>query len=251
VRARARRDLPAGALLLLAMGPWTAHADDMSPAQMAGMMEMDDQSRVGRVLVDELEFRDGGGTDGAVWDAQGQYGNDFNKLVVRTEGNWESATEAQGRVELLWDRIISRWWSLQAGGRYDFGEGPGRGWAAFGIAGLAPYWIDVEATMYLGDAGAVAARVKAETDLLMTQRLILQPELELNAYSRSDSALDQGAGLSDLQAGLRLRYAIRRELAPYVGIAWTRRFGATSQLLREAGEVPNALQWVAGIRMLF
>jgi copper resistance protein B len=237
----ARRGLPAGAWLLLAIVPWTAHADDMSSAQMAGMMEMDDQSRVGRVLVDDLEFRDGAGADGAFWDAQGQYGNDFNKLVVRTEGNWESATQAQGRVELLWDRIISRWWSLQAGGRYDFGDGPGRGWAAFGIAGLAPYWINVEATMYLGDAGTVAARVKAETDLLMTQRLILQPELELNAYSRSDSALNQGAGLSELQAGLRLRYAIRREVAPYVGIAWTRRFA----------ELPNALQWVAGIRMLF
>jgi copper resistance protein B len=223
----------------------------MSATQMAAMMEMDDQARVGRILVDELEFRDGAGTDGAVWDAQARYGNDFNKLLLRTEGDWTSATEAFGRAELLWDRIISRWWSLQAGGRYDFGDGPGRGWAALGVAGLAPYWIDVEATMYLGDAGAVAARVKAETDLLMTQRLTVQPEVELNAYSRSDSALDQGAGLSDLQAGLRLRYAIRREVAPYLGVAWTRRFGASAQLLRDAGAVPNALQWVAGIRMLF
>jgi copper resistance protein B len=247
----ALRGLLAAALALLASRPWAAHADDMSAAQMAAMMEMDDQAPVGRILVDELEFRDGAGTDGAVWDAQAWYGNDFNKLVVRTEGDWSSAAEAQGRAELLWDRIISRWWSLQAGGRYDFGDGPGRGWAALGVAGLAPYWIDVEATMYLGDAGALAARVKAETDLLMTQRLTVQPELELNAYSRSDSARDQGAGLSDLQAGLRLRYAIRREVAPYLGVAWRRQFGASVQLLRDAGEVPNALQWVAGIRMLF
>jgi copper resistance protein B len=245
------RGLLAGALALLASGAWAAHADDMSAAQMAAGMEMDDQAPVGRILVDELEFRDGAGTEGAVWDAQARYGNDFNKLVVRTEGDWTSAAAAEGRAELLWDRIISRWWSLQAGGRYDFGDARGRGWAALGVAGLAPYWIDLEATMYLGDAGAVAARVKAETDLLMTQRLTVQPELELNAYSRSDSALEQGAGLSDLQAGVRLRYAIRREVAPYLGVAWRRRFGSSAQLLREAGEVPNALQWVAGIRMLF
>ena len=224
---------------------------DMPYSQMTTMMEMDDQSRVGRVLIDEFEVRDGDGSVAGVWDAQAQYGSDYDKVRLRTEGDWESATEARGRADLLWDRIICRWWNLQAGARYDFGDGPGRGWAALGVSGLAPYWLDVEATLYAGRAGEIAARFKIETDLLLTQRLILQPELETNAYSRSDTQREQGAGLSDLQAGLRLRYAIRREIAPYAGIAWSRRFGTTAQLLRESGEIPNSLQWVAGVHMLF
>jgi copper resistance protein B len=224
---------------------------DMPYSQMAGLMQMDDQEPVGRILIDQLEFRDGDAAPGGVWDAQARYGNDYDKLVLRTEGEWLSGFEAQGRADLLWDRIVSRWWSLQAGGRADFGDGPGRGWAALGVAGLAPYWIDTDATVYLGQRGALAARLKMETDLLMTRHLILQPQIELNAYSRADGAREQGAGLTDLSAGLRLRYAIRRGIAPYAGIAWTRRFGATALLAREVGQVPNALQWVVGIRMLF
>jgi copper resistance protein B len=255
--------------MLTALGsyPWAAHAEDPDPhvapappaytmpdmpyAQMADLMRMDDTSSVGRILVDELELRDGDGTHEGVWDAQARYGNDYNKAVLRTEGDWTSGTQAVGRVDLLWDRIVTRWWSLQAGGRYDFGQGPGRGWAAIGLAGLAPYWIDTEATFYLGDSGRAAARLKLTTDLLLTQRLILQPELELNAYSRPDARREQGAGISDLSSGLRLRYAIRRGVAPYLGVAWTGRFGATAVLLRDAGEPPDALQWTAGIRMLF
>jgi copper resistance protein B len=229
----------------LSMAPCLSNAD-----QMASMMQMDDEAGVGRLLADQLEFRDGDGECSFVWDAQARYGNDYNKLVLRTEGDWLSGTEAQGRADLLWDRIVTRWWSVQAGARYDFGNGPGKGWAALGVAGLAPYWLDVEATMYASEAGALAARFKAETDVLVTQRLVLQPELEFNAYSRSDAAREQGAGLSDLQTGLRLRYAIQRELAPYVGVAWTRQFGRSAQLLRAAGESASTLQWVAGIRIL-
>lgn len=224
---------------------------DMPYSQMTAMMQMDDQSSVGRVLIDELELRDGDGSARGVWDAQAQYGSDYNKVRLRTEGDWVSGSEARGRADLLWDRIIFRWWNLQAGARCDFGDGPGLEWAALGVSGLAPYWLDVEATAYVGRAGEIAARFKTETDLLLTQRLIVQPELEINAYSRPDTQREQGAGLSDLQAGLRLRYAIRREIAPYAGVAWSRRFGETAQLLRNAGEIPNSLQWVAGIHMLF
>ena len=238
----------------LLIGTGTRAADTLpdTPAhQMSSIMQMDDQARFSRVLVDELEFRNGDGVRDGVWDAQAQYGNDDDKLLARSEGDWASAAASEGRIDLLWDRIVARWWSLQAGGRYDFGAGPGRGWAALGVAGLAPYWIDIEATVYVGDAGALAGRFKAETDLLMTQRLVLQPELEFNAYSRSDVRRAQGAGVSDFQTGLRLRYAIRREIAPYTGVAWRRSLGSTAQQVRDAGRVPNALQWVAGVRLLF
>jgi copper resistance protein B len=226
-----------------------AHAMPQMPyPQMAAMMDMNDASRLGRALVDQWEWREGGGDHSAVWDAQGWYGNDYDKLWAKSEGDWRSGGPARGRAELLWDRIATRWWSLQAGARYDFGGGPGRGWAALGVQGLAPYWIDVDASLYVGRAGSLATRFKAESDLRLTHRLIVQPELELNVYSRPDRARDQGAGLSDLQAGLRLRYEIRRELAPYLGLAWRRRWGETAQLLRAAGELPNGLQWLVGVR---
>lgn len=225
---------------------------DMPYPQMASIMNMDDASRFGRIIVDQWEWRDDADRRGSgVWDAQGWYGGDYDKLWLRTEGDWPSEQAAQGRAELLWDRIVTRWWSLQAGARYDFGAGPGKGWAALGVQGLAPGWINVEATIYAGDAGSVAARFKAETDLRCTQRLILQPELELNAYSRADRAREQGAGLSDVDAGLRLRYEIRRELAPYLGVAWRQRSGESAQLLRAAGAVPDELQWLIGVRFWY
>jgi copper resistance protein B len=220
-------------------GLTAADAPMASDSQLAVGMQMDDQAWVDRLLVDQLEWRDGDGAPAGAWDAQARYGNDYDKLVVRTEGDWQSGLAAQGRVDLLWDRIATRWWSLQAGARYDFGEGPARGWAAVGIAGLAPYWLEVEATFYVGDAGALAARFKTQTDLLLTQRLIVQPEVELNAYSRADAARDQKAGWSDSQAGLRLRCVVQPDLAPYAGVAWIQRVGASGRV-----------QWVAGIRLL-
>jgi copper resistance protein B len=246
------RGLRVAVLTVLSALSRMVHADDsMSYAQMAAMMRMDDTASVGRVLVDQLELREGDSARSGAWDAQARYGNDYDKAVVRTEGEWASAAAAAGRADLLWDRIVTRWWSLQAGARYDFGHGPGRGWAAIGVAGLAPYWINTEATFYLGDSGAVAARLKMETDLLLTARWVLQPEIELNAYSRSDALREQAAGISDLASGLRLRYAIRRDLAPYVGVAWSRRFGVTAQPVHDADQVSSALQWTEGIRMLF
>ena len=243
---------PPSAAEHVAPAPPTNAMPEMPYREMAAMMDMDDAGRLGRILVDQWEWRDGGDQRrSGVWDAQGGYGDDYNKLWVRSEGDWPSAAAAQGRAELLWDRIITRWWSLQGGARYDFGGGPGKGWAALGVQGLAPYWFDVEATVYVGDVGSLATRFKAENDLRFTQRLILQPELELNAYSRADPAREQRTGLSDIDAGLRLRYEIRRGLAPYLGLAWMRRWGETAQLLRGAGAVPDELQWLIGVRFWY
>jgi copper resistance protein B len=215
----------------------------MPYAQMATIMDMSDASRLGQIVVDQWELRDNGAVRAGVWEAQGWYGGDYDKLVVRSEGDWPSGAPAQGRAELLWDRIATRWWSVQAGARYDAGRGPGEGWAAVGVRGLAPYWIDIEATLYLGSAGSVAGRLKAQTDLRVTQRLILQPEFEINGYSRADRARQRGAGLSGIDAGLRLRYEIRRELAPYLGLAWARRAAAG-----EGTAEADQLQWLIGVR---
>ena len=225
-------------------------------AALANDMDMNDAARFGQIVVDQWELRDNGAARNGVWEAEGWYGGDYDKLVVRSEGDWPSGAPAQGRVELLWDRIATRWWSVQAGARYDAGDGPGKGWAAVGVRGLAPYWIDIEATLYLGSAGSVAGRLKAQTDLRVTQRLVLQPELELNGYSRADRARQQDAGLADIDAGLRLRYEIRRDFSPYLGLAWVRLAGerAVDGAGDGAGQSAGAaeqLQWLIGVRFWF
>ena len=220
----------------------------MSSREMTRMMEMNDAAALGKLLVDQLEWREGDGMSGPAWDVQAWYGTDFNKLWLKTEGMRLGSTTEDARAELLWDRIFSPWWSAQAGARHDFGNGPSRNWLAVGVQGLAPYFFAIEATAYVGDAGRTAARFRAEYELLFTQRLILQPELEVNAYGKDDPERQIGAGFSDVQLGLRLRYEFHRELAPYLGVAWLRRLGKTADLVSASGQDPSVLQVVAGIR---
>lgn len=224
---------------------------DMSYDTMTAMMQMDDRTRFGRVLFDQLEWRGGQGRDATAWEAQAWYGGDYHKLWLKTEGERLSGVTEDARAELLWDRIFARWWSLQAGVRRDFGAGPGRTWAAFGLQGLAPYWFEIEATAYVGEQGRTVARLQIEYDVLFTQRLVLQPAAELNFYGRSDPERGIGSGLADLDLGLRLRYEIRREFAPYAGVTWTRRFGETADLARASGNHADELHWAAGLRIWF
>lgn len=220
----------------------------MSQREMIRMMEMDDAAALGKLLIDQLEWRHGDGAEGPAWNVQGWYGTDYDKLWFKSEGVWLGSVTEDARAELLWDRIFSRWWSAQAGVRHDFGGGPSRDWLALGVEGLAPYFFQIEATGYVGDAGRTAARFRAEYELLFTQRLILQSEFEVNAYGKDDPERHIGAGFSDLQLGLRLRYEIRRKFAPYVGVAWLRRLGKTADLVQAAGQDPSILQVLAGLR---
>jgi copper resistance protein B len=223
----------------------------MSYKAMSSMMEMDDTGRSGSVLLDEFEWRSTDQGAAGVWEAEGWYGDDYNKLWIRSEGEQVAGITEDARVEALWDRIVTRWWSLQLGARQDLGKGPDRTWAALGVQGLAPQWFDVEATLYAADAGRTAVRLRAEYDLLITQRLIVQPEAEANLYGKSDPARQIGSGLSDLDVGVRMRYEIRREFAPYVGVAWQRRFGRTAEFTRAAGMSASDVQFLAGIRIWF
>jgi copper resistance protein B len=215
--------------------------------QMAAMMQMDDRERYGRITFDQLEWQDAREADVFAWDAQAFYGGDYHKLWLKTEGA-RADDEEQGRVEALWNRIVSPWWSLQLGVRQDFGDAPSRTWAALGIEGLAPQWFDVEAAIYIGEAGRAALRVDVSYDLLLTQRLVLQPQLEADAYSKDDRERGIGSGLSDVEVGLRLRYDWRRELAPYIGVQWVRLFGETADL---AGGDQSDTQLIAGLRAWF
>jgi copper resistance protein B len=226
----------------------------MSYQDMAAMMQMDDTARFGRIMVDQLEWRAAHARGEVAWDAQGWYGGDYNKLWVKTEGLRPASrggAPVEASADVLFDHVIARWWELQTGARQDFGKGPARTWFALGLQGLAPYWLDVEATFYVGEAARTAARLKASWDLLLTQRFVLQPYGEINLYGKSDPARQLGRGVSDLELSLRLRYEVRREWAPYLGIGWFRLFGETAELARAVGEGTNELQFVAGMRVWF
>ncbi|MEO8999897.1 MAG: copper resistance protein B [Rhodanobacter sp.] len=226
------------------------YSDGIGYGAMKGM-DMADNAPLGMLLIDQLEAFHGKNGNGQTWEAEGWYGNDENKLWLRTEGDRSHGRIEDGDVEALWNHLVATYWSTQLGVRHDLGAGPQRNWAAFGIQGIAPYWFELEATGYVGPSGRTAMRVRAEYELQFTQRLILQPEFEVNAYGRSDPARRIGSGLSDAQLGLRLRYEIHRQFAPYIGVVWTRHFGSTAGFARDDHHGALDRQWVAGVRLWF
>ncbi len=154
-------------------------------------------------------------------------------------------------MQVLYSRFIAPFWDLQAGVRYDFRPNPSRSFAVLGVEGLAPYWFEFEAAGFISDDGDVSARVEAEYEILFTQRLIAQPLLEVNLAAQDVEELGIGSGFTDIELGLRLRYEIRREFAPYIGLAWTRRLGNTADFARDEGEDVGDLAVVAGVRLWF
>ena len=227
------------------------YSDGYGYGSMPGMA-MHDNPAIGMLLLDQLEYvhsRNGG--NAVAIDGQAWYGTNFNKLWLKFEGDRADGKLQDLRTEALWDHAVAKYWDTQLGVRHDFGVGPGRTWAAFGIQGLAPYWFETEATFYVGQGGRTAARVEFEYEELLTQRLILQPRLEANFYGKDDPQRGIGSGLSDLEAGLRLRYEIKREFAPYIGIVWRQQFGRTADFARAQGEPAGDLQFVAGFRIWY
>ena len=223
----------------------------MSNAQMVAVMGMDDRATFGMLAFDRLEHVAGDGRSATAWSAQGWFGGDLDKFRWRSEGTRENGALEHADLELSWGHAVAPFWDSQIGVRRDFGRGLDRTWAAFGLQGLAPYWFELAATAYVGDGGRTALRVEAEYEWLLTQRWVLQPRLEFNAYGKDDPAAHIGSGLSDAALGLRLRYEIRRELAPYVGVERSRRFGRSADFARMSGGDAGELQWVAGVRFRF
>jgi copper resistance protein B len=203
------------------------------------------------VLLDQLETQSTGGGTLRRWDLETWVGKSLTKVWIRTEGERLSGETERAELELLWGKSFARWWELVAGARSDFEPGPAQNWAAVGVRGTAPYRIDLEATAYVGDGGRAALRVKAHYELLVTNRLILQPLAELNWYAERDAAHRLGAGLADAEIGLRLRYEVKREVAPYVGFVAERKLGGTADFARAAGRDPSDTRLVAGIRLRF
>ncbi len=226
------------------------YSDGIGYGLMRGM-DMQDNAPQSLLLIDQLEAFHGTDASGQSWETEAWYGNDDDKLWLRTEGERSRGRLDDGDIEALWNHAVATYWSTQLGLRQDIGEGPNRDWAAFGVQGLSPYWFELEATAYLGDRGRAAARFRAEYDVRFTQRLILQPELEVNVYGQSDPSRRIGSGLSDAQLGLRLRYEISRQFAPYVGVVWADHYGRTADFLRDEHQSAFDRQWVAGVRFWF
>jgi copper resistance protein B len=215
------------------------------------MAASEDDPVLAKAMIDKVEWRAADGPNPWVWDADAWIGKDLNKLWLKTEGERVDGATAAAYGEVLYSRAIAPYWDLQAGWRHDFRPQPDRDWFALGFKGLAPYWFEVDAILYAGGNGGVAGRLDAEYELLFIQRLILAPELEVNFYGQDDAPRGIGSGVSDLELGLRLRYEIRREIAPYVGINWEKKFGGTADFAREEGEPTDDLQFVVGIRAWF
>lgn len=210
-----------------------------------------DDPLLSMLMIDQLEIRSTDGPDPLVLDGQLWIGKDLNKLWIKTEIERVDGETEEAELQALYSRAVAPFWDVQVGWRRDFRPKPERDWLAVGVQGLAPYFFEVDAAIFVGKEGRTAARVEAEYEFMFTQRLILSPEIEINLYGKDDPDVGIGSGLSDIEAGLRLRYEYRREFAPYIGINWNRKFGQTADYARAEGEDRQDTQIVAGIRLWF
>ena len=212
-------------------------------------------------LVDALEYRPRTGAgqrnDGYRWDIEGWYGGDYNRLWFKSEGENNSAFKAgyDVDVQLLYGRFIQKYYDLQMGGRVETqsfgGRNVTRNLGVIGIEGLVPYNYAFESALFIDQTGNVSARLSFTKDMVLTQRLILQNRVETNAAVQRVEKFTTGSGLNNLELGFRLRYEIRREFAPYVGVSLDRSFGETATLVSQDGGTPSQIRFVAGVRMLF
>ena len=209
---------------------------------------VEDSQRFTFLQADRLEYRAQPGKDLWMWDVQGWWGGDYNRLWLKSEGESEAGGRTErAEVQALYARRVSPFWFLQAGVSRELRPQPAQNAVVFGAQGLAPYWFNVQAMAFVSREN-VTSRVELEYDQLVTQRLVLQPRFETALAASSEPERGIGRGVNHVDLGLRLRYEIRRELAPYVGINWTRRLGQTADLARAEGGRTSETALVVGLR---
>lgn len=222
-----------------------AMADAMMRREHGGL-------RFGQILFDLAEVRLTRGEDGYRWDGEGWFGGDVDRAVVKTEGEGAFAGgSTRAEVQALYSRAIDPYWNLQVGVRQDLGSGARPTYLTASVEGLAPYWFNAEGSLFLSHHGDLLARIEGWYDQRITQRLVLQPRLELNFAAQDVARSRTGSGLSDGELGLRLRYEVKREFAPYVGVSWERSYGATARYARRDGNDTGGIGLVAGARIWF
>ena len=231
--------------------PVVTDADRAAAVRPATGHSVHDNSIQNYTLIDRLEAWDADHGTGVEWEAQAWIGTDLNRLWLRSEGERIDGGTESADLEVLYGRSVAAWWDVVAGIRHDFKPGASQDFLAVGVMGLAPYKFEVEATAYLGNSGQTAARFEIEYETLLTNRLILQPLVEVNLHGKDDPRRGIGSGLGTVEAGLRLRYEFTREFAPYIGIVRERAFGGTADLRRADGEDIDDTRFVAGLRIWF
>ena len=209
------------------------------------------------LLTELLEYRvNSAGPNAFVWDFVGWFGGDYNRLWIKTEGRQDlsDGNRGEGDLQLLYGRLIAPFWDLQLGVRAKSNLGSGfknntRTYAVIGLQGLAPGNFDVEPAIYISDRGEVSAELTVSADLYLTQRLVLQPRFQGEVSAQGDDRFGTGSGVTETDIGLRLRYEIRREIAPHIGVSWLKKYGETARISHQQGESSDAVALVFGLRL--
>ena len=209
----------------------------------------DDDDIYSFVLGDRLEYQPNGDT--WVWDAEGWIGGDYHKAWVKTEGDKANGETAEAELQLLYSRALSPFFDLQLGVRHDFEPQPSRTFMVVGLQGLAPQWIELDIATFISEDGDFSMRLELEYDLLLTQRLTIQPRIEFDLAAQEVAEQQVGKGLTSTELGVRLRYEVRREFAPYIGVTWRKTYGDTRNFLKAEGVKDDTVSLVAGIRFWF
>ncbi len=210
-----------------------------------------DDPVLGKFMLDQLEVRDDNGDTQNVVEGQGWIGQDLNKFWIKLDSEYESDDEYESELQLLYSKAVDTYWDMQLGVRIDEGPDDSQGWAVIGLQGLAPYYFETDMAAFISDEGDLALRLSLEYELLFTQKLILSPEITLDAYGQSNQENGTGSGLASSNIGLRLRYEIEREFAPYVGWTLSKLYGNSRDYAEAAGGDANNSQWLVGIRAWF
>lgn len=210
-----------------------------------------DQQLFGGTRFEKLEWN-GLGSSGR-WDMETFLGGDYDKFFLKSEGFYDGRAKKleEGQLQLLYSRLISYYFDAQFGVRQDFSAKSNRTYAAFGIEGLMPFFIELDADAFVSQKGEVSAQITAFHDLLITNRLILQPRIDLKLQAQPVRDLDLGSGFTDVELGARLRYEITRNVAPYVGVNWERKLGQTASIAKANGDPISSLFFVGGVRLVW
>ena len=209
-----------------------------------------DEKTFSGLWMNRLEYVDHEGEDGTEMEGFGWFGNSYRQLIVQAQVEMIDDSVRAGEVDLLYSQAVSPFWDLRMGVHRSFGEETDRDWGAISLKGLAPYWFEIDATLHLGDKGRAAIDLEAEYEILLTQRLVLQPRIDVSAYSKTDAELGRGSGLSTVKFGVRLRYEFDRQFGPYIGVERVSNFGETADML-PTGTDRKETHWILGLRFWF
>lgn len=220
-------------------------------ASNSALAMVEDDPVLTLLKVDQLEARDSDEGTVTAWEGHFWVGRDETKLWFKTEGERSSDETETAEYQLLLSLAVDPYWDLQLGFRHDDYPRPSRDWAAIGFLGVAPYWVEIDSALFVDKDGQTNLRLQAEYEMMLTQKWVLSPEIEIDLYGKDEERYGIGSGIATIEAGLRLRYEFAREFAPYIGLHHERLLGDTRRLARDADAETSETQWVAGIRFWF